>query len=452
MFINSKSITLSIIMSLLLFTRLFAQPAESNIKAPEWSKNLSIYEVNLRQYTQSGTINEFMTKLPKLKEMGVGILWFMPVHPIGEKNRKGTMGSYYAVKDYYGLAPEYGTKEDFKKMVQTIHQMGMYVIIDWVANHTSWDNQLAVEHPEFYTKDSAGNFIPPVADWADVIKLNFENKELWNYMSGAMEYWVKDMGIDGFRCDVAGMVPTPFWQFLRPRLEKIKPVFMLAEWETVEIHNNAFDMTYGWDFMHTMIAVAKGEKKPFDILKQIQKESTIYPVDAYRMRFTTNHDENSWNGTSQERFGKAAGCYNVLSATVPGMFLVYSGQEAGETKRLNFFEKDPIEWKEHPDFTLFQKLIQLKKETPALWNGKHGGEFDVLYGDSTSSVVTFIRYTKEKSVIVCVNLSDKDQQAIIGDRRIKGNLKEWFTGARKSNKGMIEFRLKPFEYQVWIKG
>lgn len=441
-----------IIMNIVLLTTLFGQPSSGSIHAPEWSKNLSIYEVNLRQYTQSGTINEFVTKLPKLKEMGVGILWFMPVHPIGEANRKGTMGSYYAVKDYSAVAPEYGTKEDFAKMVKTAHEMGMYVIIDWVANHTSWDNVWVKDHPEFYTKDSLGKFVPPVADWADVIDLNYDNKQLWESMAQVMEYWVRDMNIDGFRCDVAGMVPTEFWQFLRPRLEKIKPVFMLAEWEKPELHQNAFDMTYGWDFMHTAISVAKGEKKPFSILHQIAKEDSLYPRNAYRMRFTTNHDENSWNGTSKERFGEASSAYNVLAATVPGMFLVYSGQEAGETKRLNFFEKDPIVWQEHPDFQLFQKLIALKKECKPLWNGQYGGEFDILYGDSTSSVVSFIRYTKEKSVVVVANLSDKEQVIVVGDKRIKGNMTEYFSGVRKSNKGLVEFRLKPYAYQIWIKG
>ncbi len=432
-----------------LFSSLFAQPVRG-IAPPEWSKNCSIYEVNLRQYTPGGTIKEFMTHLPRLKAMGVGILWLMPINPIGEVNRKGTLGSYYSVKDYYGLNPELGTKADFAELVKTVHKMGMHLIIDWVANHTAWDNELAKTNPEYFRKDSAGHFAPPVPDWKDVIALNYENKDLWNYMAGALEYWIKEFDIDGYRCDVAGMVPTPFWQYTRPRLEKVKNVFMLAEWEDPKLHENAFDMTYSWTMMKLMIDVAQAKAKPFAIIDSIKSDLKSFPKTAYRMRFTTNHDENSWNGTSTERFGKAVDAANVIAATMPGMFLVYSGQEAGEKKRLDFFERDPIVWDEHPNAALFTKLIALKKQNKSLWNGKYGGEFIPLT-DSATGLIGFQRRMAGNSVVVFANMTDKEQTASINNSSLKGTLKNYFNGQKKSNKGRLDVSLKPYEYQVWVK-
>lgn len=426
-----------------------AQPVR-DIAAPEWSKNVSIYEVNLRQYSAAGTIKEFEKQLPRLKEMCVGILWLMPVNPIGEINRKGSLGSYYAVKDYYGLNSEFGSKEDFAHLVKAVHKLGMHLIIDWVANHTSWDNALAQTNPDFYKKDSAGKFIPPVPDWKDVIALNYDNKKLWDYMTDAMAYWVKTFDIDGFRCDVAGMVPTPFWQYARPRLQKVKPVFMLAEWEDPKLHENAFDMTYGWDVYHAAINAAKGEAKPYLVLKTVQTELQKYPKNAYRMRFTSNHDENSWNGTAPERYGKAAPAAAVLMATLPGMYLVYSSQEAGESKRLNFFDRDPIEWKTDPAAKLIKKLMALKKAEKPLWNGKHGGDFTIL-SDSTSGLIAFSRNSGKQSVIVLINLTDKAQNLDIQNAGLTGPFTEYFSGEKKRINKKLAASVQPFAYQVWIK-
>jgi glycosidase len=326
----------------------------------------------------------------------------------------------------------------------------MYLIIDWVANHTSWDNQLAKTNPDYYKKDSSGKFLPPVPDWKDVIALNYENKKLWDYMTDAMAYWVKTFDIDGFRCDVAGMVPTPFWQYARPRLQKIKPVFMLAESEEPKMHENAFDMTYGWDVYHQAISVVKGEAKPFTVLKIVETELQKYPKNAYRMRFTSNHDENSWNGTAPERFGKAADAAGVLMATLPGMYLVYSGQESGETKRLNFFDRDPIDWKSLTNATLIKKLIELKKTHKALWNGEHGGEF-VPLSDSTNGLIAYARKSGKQTVLVFVNLTDKTQTATVASDKLNGMLKNYFSGEKKSNNGRLDVELQPFAYQVWLK-
>ena len=438
-----------VILSCLFISNIFAQKAET-IAPPSWSKNQAIYEVNLRQYTKSGSIKEFMSKLPKLKEMGVGILWLMPIHPIGVEHRKGTYGSYYSVRDYYGLDSMLGTKADFKKLVKQVHKMGMHIIIDWVANHTAWDNVLTKEHPEYYNHNAKGEFIAPVPDWTDVIDLNYDNKDLWEYMTKALEYWVKEFDIDGYRCDVAGMVPTEFWQFARPRLQKIKPVFMLAEWEDPKLHEKAFDMTYSWDLLHTNIDVAQGKKPAYAIIRLMEKELKSYPANAYRMRFTTNHDENSWNGTSNERLGKAVDAYNVICATLPGMFLVYSGQEAGEPKRLDFFEKDVIAWKSHPNFTLFKNLIHLKKENKALWNGTAGGEFIPLVTDTTSSVISYLRDAGKQAIIVSANLSGTAQQVTLKNEKIQGEFKDFTTGKVVAPADM-KFTLQPYEYKILVK-
>jgi len=459
-----------LIMFLSFFSNLFSQP-KSDINAPKWSYDKNIYEVNLRQYTQSGTIKEFMLHLPRLKELGVGILWFMPIHPIGELNRKGTMGSYYSVKDYKGLDPSLGTKDDFRDMVKEIHNLGMYVIIDWVANHTSWDNVWTTENPDFYKKDSLGKFVPPVADWSDVIALDYNNKKLWTAMTEAMEYWIKEFDIDGYRCDVAGMVPTPFWNSLRPKLDKIKPVFMLAEWESPELHEKAFDMTYSWDLHHVMSEVTSGKKPAKELFTSINKEKKKYPLNSFRMRFTNNHDENSWNGTEFEKFGDAAVPLAVFSATVPGMLLIYNGQEVGNTKRLSFFEKDLIDWEGKTlkpgrnNFTiLYQKLNQLKKDNPSLWNGTMGGDFKPVKNNGNEKVLSFFRqgnnFTAEDErpgrkgkniVLVFINLSPEKQNVSLLRKDNLGKYKDYFTGSvvNFSKKSTIE--LNGWDFKVLIK-
>lgn len=444
-----KYLSFIIIMTFSFLKIGFAQ--KSKIQAPEWSKNLAIYEVNLRQYTPEGTINAFIPHLGKLKDMGIGILWLMPIHPIGELNRKGTLGSYYSVKDYYGIDPALGTKDDFRNLVNTIHSLGMYVIIDWVANHTAWDNELLKTNPKFYTKDKNGNFMPPVPDWQDVVDLNYDNKELHEYMAKALEYWVKEFNIDGYRCDVAGMVPIEFWRMVRPRLDKIKPVFMLAEWEDPVMHKGAFDMTYSWDFYHAMVNLVDEKIKINDIITLIKKEMKKYPKDAFRMRFTTNHDENSWNGTSHERFKANVDLCNVLAATVPGMFLVYSGQEAGETKRLSFFEKDPIHWEAHPHYTLFQKLITLKRNNNALWNGNSGGTFKDFISDDGKKILAFSRVQGRNTVIVLLNFSDKEQPFIGGDKSLSGTFFDLMTGAEERFNGRIKMEIPPHSFKVLVK-
>jgi len=374
--------------------------------APNWTKNANIYEVNLRQYTKEGTLQAFAKELPRLKDMGVDILWFMPIHPIGEKNRKGSLGSYYAVKDYKAVNPEYGNFDDFKMVVEEAHKLGMYVMLDWVANHTSWDNVWVKPHPEYYEKDENGSFISPF-DWTDVIALDYSNKDMRADMIDALKYWVAEANIDGYRCDVASEVPTEFWEEVRPQLQAIKPVFMLAESEQPDLLEEAFDMNYGWEFHHLMNQIAKGEKGPKDILDYLDREKQKKPERAYMMYFITNHDENSWNGTIEERLGDADEAMAVLCWTLGGMPLIYSGQEAANSKRLDFFEKDPIDWKDYPKAGFYQKLNQLKHQEKAIWNGAHGGNFEVVTTDKDDQVLVFKKTKDDDEILVVLNLSPK---------------------------------------------
>jgi len=446
-------LTTVFVMTMFVFSflsRLFAQP-ESTVQSPDWSYDKAIYEVNLRQFTPSGTINEFKEHLPRLKELGADILWLMPIHPIGELNRKGKMGSYYSVKDYFDVDPNLGTKEDFAELVKEIHSLGMYVIIDWVANHTAWDNKWTVEFPDFYKKDAAGNFIPPVADWSDVIALDYNNKKLWEKMTEALEYWVKEFDIDGYRCDVAEMVPIEFWNSLRPELEKFKPVFMLAEAESPGLHFHAFDMSYSWELHHLLERIVKKEKDAAVILNELEKEAKHYPSNSFRMRFTTNHDENSWNGTEFEKFGNGADAMAVLSATIPGMFLIYSGQEAGNSRRLSFFEKDEIDWKESKYFDFYKKLFSFKKENPALWNGDKGGKFKYVLPSDGKSIFSFIREKDDNKIFVVLNLSDKKQNIEFNSQEIAGTYYELFSSDKLNIEEEFIVNLEPWGYKVFVQ-
>lgn len=432
----------------LLFISL--KTSAQNFTPPEWSYNKSIYEVNLRQYTAQGNIKSFQEYLPRLKELEADILWFMPIHPIGEKNRKGTLGSYYSVKDFKAVNPEFGSLEDFKNMVQLIHKMGMYVIIDWVANHTSWDNHWIMEHPDFYTTDSLGNIISPNPDWTDVADLNYDNGKLREAMIDALKFWVEECDIDGYRCDVAGMIPIDFWIEARTELEQIKNVFMLAEWDTPEMHL-AFDMTYDWGTLNVMNGIAKKEKSVVDLIAHLNKNELEFPENAFRMQFTSNHDENSWNGTVFERLGDGAETFAVLTCLIPDMPLVYTGQEAGNNKRLSFFEKDIVDWKEHPMFNIYSKLLQLKKVNKALWNGIEGGE--MIYADCSDdkSVLAFTRSNNEDKIFAVFNLTNNTAEVDISGENMQGSFRNYFSGKLETFSERESFKLNPWEYRLYIR-
>jgi glycosidase len=388
-----------------------------------WSKSANIYEVNIRQYTPQGTFNAFAAHLPQLKKMGADILWIMPVQPIGQKNRKGTLGSYYAVRNYTAVNPEFGTLDDFRSLVKKAHALGMHVIIDWVANHTAWDNPWVQEHSDWYLKNDKGEIYPVTYNegaqpeyWTDVTGLDYSKPGLWKGMTDAMAFWVRETDIDGFRCDVAGKVPTPFWNQARDALDKIKPVFMLAEADKPDLHEHAFDMTYGWDTMGLFKDIAKGKAGVNTIKSFLSNPPMVFPRDAYRMRFTTNHDENSWQGSDTELYGPAFKAMAVLAATLPGMPLIYGGQESGLDKRLEFFEKDPVQWKRYQYAPFYAHLLKLKHDNQALWNGQYGGDVEVLE-TGNDKVFAFRRKMGTNAVSVTVNLSgDKQSYALPGQK------------------------------------
>ncbi|HET6558853.1 MAG TPA: alpha-amylase family glycosyl hydrolase [Prolixibacteraceae bacterium] len=418
---------------------------------PEWSNDAVMYEVNVRQYTPEGTFKAFETHLPRLKELGVEILWFMPIHPISEKNRKGTLGSYYSVRDFKAVNPEFGTMADFKSLVNQAHDMGFKVIIDWVGNHTGWDNQWIADHKEWYTQDSLGNVIPPVADWSDVADLNYENQELRKAMLDALKFWVREANIDGYRCDFAGGVPTDFWETARPALDSIKPVIMLAEnQDQMNLLNKAFNLNYGWKFHHLMNEVAQGKKNAMHLDSLLAVEDSIYPQNTYSLQFTSNHDENSWNGTEYERLGDAVKTMAVLSFTVPGMPLIYTGQEAGLNKRLQFFEKDSIDWTNLEMQEFYKKLIQLKKDQPALWNGEAGGELISISTDMPRMVLAFSREKDQNQVLAVFNMTGQPVEATLEAEK-KGNYKEYFSGETMEIKKGTKVSLDKWGYKVFIK-
>ncbi|MER2599465.1 MAG: alpha-amylase family glycosyl hydrolase [Caldilineales bacterium] len=380
------------------------------VQHPEWSKHAVIYQINTRQFTPQGTLAAAQAQLPRLRQLGVDILWLMPIHPIGEKNRKGSLGSPYSVRDYYQVNPEFGTLEDLKRFVQAAHDAGMYVILDWVANHTAWDNPLVTEHPDWYARDWKGDFRPtPWWDWPDIIDLDYSLSEVRRYMTEALCYWVREADVDGFRCDVAGFVPTDFWNTARRALDAIKPVFMLAEWESRDLHEEAFDMTYGWSWNDTMHQIAQGKANVNSLYVYYSWNEKAYPHDIMRMLFVSNHDHNAWEGTEFERFGPALEATIALSVISEGMPLIYNGQEAGNERRLAFFEKDPIVWRGHPMGELYRRLIACKKANPALWNACWGARMVHVPNHAPQQVFSFVRAQGANKVFAVFNLSAVEQ-------------------------------------------
>jgi len=422
----------------------------SEVVNQDWVKNAVIYEVNIRQYTPEGTFNAFSGHLPRLKSLGVDILWLMPIYPIGQMNRKGELGSYYSVRDYKAINSEFGNLDDFKALVRKIHEMGMHVIIDWVPNHSSWDNILTLEHPDYYKTDEDGNFIAPF-DWTDVIQFDYSNKGLRKYMIDAMKYWLAETDVDGFRYDVAHMVPVDFWEEVRPELEKVKPVFMLAESDQPELNRKAFDETYGWPFHSLMNDIASGKKTANAISTLFSRVDSIYPAGSIIMEFTSNHDENSWNGTEYERLDGGVKTFAVLAAMVPGMPLIYSGQEVGMNKRLKFFEKDTIEWKESEMTDFFKNLISLKHRNEALWNGKFGGTLTRITSTNNKAVYAFLREKGKDRVFVVLNLTKEPAVVTLKGKLYRGSYRDVFSGKDVSFRKDESIALQPWDFRVYEK-
>jgi glycosidase len=389
-------------------------------------------------------------KLPELKQLGVTILWLMPIHPVGEEKRKGTLGSPYSVKDYYGINPEFGNLDDFKGLVKKSHEQGLKIIIDLVANHTSWDSKMFTEHPEWFTKDSTGKSVPPVADWSDVVDLNYNNAELRRYMIDMLKYWVRDVGLDGFRCDVAEMVPTEFWNEARAALDSIRPVIMLSEGQYPEHHLKAFDLTYSWNMYGSMAMVLKGEKPASEFDAVLTREASAYPKGSIRMRFSSNHDENAWDRPDVEKFGiNGAFLAAVLVNTIPGAPLLYNGQEAANDKKLGLFEKFEIDWTKGKEFREFYaKLYAIRKSNPSL----AVGEYQNVKNNMADQVYTFIRTDGKNTVLVALNFLNNEctAQLELPQKYSSAKLTNAFTGKQASYKNAEKITLPKFGYKLFI--
>lgn len=412
---------LIILFAAIFFHACAETPKISKKEAPfsiEQIKDGVIYEVNVRQYSEGGTFDEFTQDIPKLKNLGIKVIWLMPIHPISKEKRKGELGSYYSISDYKDVNPEFGNKESFDRLVQTAHQNEMLVIIDWVANHTGWDHPWITSNPDFYTQNEAGEIIDPINPetgeswgWTDVADLNFDNQEMQDEMISAMEYWVREHDLDGFRFDAAHSCPVDFWKKSMERLTKIKPLFTLAEsdgyhpggFELVEI----FDMSYNWSGHHVLNEIAQKHKTTDAVLENIRTNTKDYSPEHILMNFTSNHDENSWAGTVFERLDGGVKTFAALTYFLPGMPLIYNGQEYGLDKRLAFFKKDFIEKKETDLFAFYSRLAALKQQFSQLDIDKNV-QFSIIEL-SNSNAVLFKREINNEALYFLANLTNEVQ-------------------------------------------
>lgn len=422
---------------------------------PEWTRDAVIYQLNQRQLTPEGTFRAAERHLPRIRDLGVDIVWLMPVNPIGEVNRKGSLGSPYAVKDYLAVNPEFGDLDDLRSFVRTAHDLGLRVILDWVANHTAWDNVLVQEHPEWYARDWKGDFRPtPWWDWDDIIDLDYDQPGLRRYMTEAMTYWVREADVDGFRCDVAGFVPIDFWEQVRRELEQVKPVFLLAEWETRDLHTRAFDASYAWSWNESMHRIAHGRDDLEPLRVYYAWNARAWPRDSMRMTFVSNHDKNAWEGTEFEQFGDALEAAIVLSVVGEGIPLIYSGQEAGSDKRLLFFDKDEIDWREHELGDFYRRLFALKKQHRALWNGAWGAPMVRVPNSEESAVLSFVRAHEgdeegdADTVFAVLNLSAVQREVAFGEGPHHGSYVDVFTGEPVEVGADARMTLPPWGYVV----
>jgi alpha-amylase len=425
----------------------------SAFQPPSWALHTNIYEVNMRQYTAEGTFRAFAAHLPRLKDMGVHTLWFMPITPISLKERQGTLGSYYACSSYTAINPEFGTAKDFKKLVSLAHEMGFKVIIDWVANHTGWDHEWTKQHPHWYKKESDGNFKRP-AGMEDIIELDFTNPALRNAMVDAMKHWVQEFNIDGFRCDLAFWVDLSFWKEARKELEKIKPLFWLGEFDPLDspAYTEVFDAAYTWAWMHKAEEFYKKNLSLKELLSVLYSYDAVTSANFSPVWFTTNHDENSWNGTEYEKYGDMAKLLSVFSCTWCGIPLIYSGQELPNKKRLKFFNKDQIDWDDKPalhDFYL--KLLHVHSSNPALQAGDMETKPQVIKTDKEHHVLTFLRKKANHEVLVVLNFSEAEQTLNFIDSWIYGRFRNIFTEEIFHITGDSAILLKPWDYLVYEK-
>ena len=415
-----------------------------------------LYEMNLRQLTPEGTFAAAIKRLAFLRSVGVDAIWLMPIYPIGEQGRKGSLGSYYSIRDYKGINPEFGTAEEFRKFVDAAHALGMKVLLDWVANHTARDARWISEKPtDWYERDERGEAKVPW-DWTDTAKLNYANHDVWLGQIDAMRYWVEEFKVDGFRCDMAMLLPIEFWQEASAELHRIKPdIFMLAEAEEDNLFNGAFNMSYQWNVHHIMVDIAKGARRVWDLRNAIHSERARYPREAMRMSFTSNHDENSWSGSEQQRFGAALEVMTTMTFLMPStMPLIYTGQEVGYNHSFEFFERDAIPeaaYIENRTTELYRRLTALKHRERSLDAGEWGGEVIEIENNAKDCMMTFVREVEGSRVVAIMNLSPYTIHADFRTGIYAGDYVDAMSGEHVYLDEHVERDIAPWCYQILIK-
>ena len=423
---------------------------------PEWSYSAVLYEMNIRQLTPEGTLRAAEEKLEFLRSMGIDAIWLMPIYPIGEEGRKGSLGSYYSIKDYCAVNPEFGTMEDFDSFVAKAHALGMKVLLDWVANHTARDAKwLKTKSADWYEREADGTAKVPW-DWTDTAKLNYANRDVWRGQIESMRFWIEKHNIDGFRCDMAMLVPVEFWQQVSTVLHAVKPdVFMLAEAEELNLFDNAFDMCYAWEIHHMMCDIAKGERRVWDLRNTLYTDRQRYPESAMKMMFTSNHDENSWSGSEFDRFGAAREAMTALTFVwEAAMPLIYTGQEVGYNHSFEFFERDHIptaEYKAGTDTELYRKLIELKHSQAALQAGERGGRTIEIENNAKDCLMTFVREKGDSRVMAIMNLSPYTIHANYNNGIYAGDYTNAITGERVTLPVEFEQDIEPWGYTLLYK-
>ncbi len=418
-------------------------------ESPDWVKEAVIYCAYPRSASPEGTFTGIEKRLPELRGIGVTVLWLMPIHPVGLRNRKGSLGSPYSVRDYYAINPEFGTLAEFQHLLNAAHDTGLKVILDLVANHTSWDSRLIEQHPEWFTRDSTGKIVSPNSDWTDVADLDYSKKRLRGYMMEMMEWWVREMGIDGFRCDVSELVAHDFWVEAAKRLRPIKPVMMLSEGSLPEQHLSAFDLTYSWNLYDLLDPLIKG-RPASDLGALLQAESREYPRGSLRLRFNTNHDKNAWDSPAVLKFGDALKLTAVLIATIPGVPLLYTGEEVANDKKLSLFEKIAVDWNRPKDMeTLYTGLFQLRKKHSALSEGAFAE-----VPTTSDRLCAFLRTDTDDRVLTVLNFS---ADSVWGELHIPPAMEDgrpmkgYYSGIDLVPSGQVQVKLPPRGYEIFVR-
>lgn len=450
---------LFLLLAALTFVSCTNRPQEGTccgeMRHPKYAYSASIYELNVRQLTEEGTFRAAEAVLPEIQQAGVDIIWVMPCQPIGELTRKGTLGSYYSIRDYCAINPEFGTMDDFRHFLSTAHQMGFKVILDWVANHTSPDHAWTA-NPDWHMRDAEGKLMIQY-DWTDISKLNYDNQNMRQAMKQCMHYWMDSIGIDGFRCDVAGEIPVDFWNDVMAELRATHPdMFTLAENEdkAFDMCETAFNMYYGWELHHLINNVAQGKNTVDDLWSYFNKVDTTLQPSAIRMNFTSNHDENSWNGTEQERLGNANLMFAAFTYIIPGMPMIYTGQPSGNHHRLAFFEKDCIDRVENaPEMALYHQMDSIRTANKALWANEKGGDFRRVPCDN-DKIFACVRHKEckgcgvDNTVIALFNMSDQEQEVTLDLTGLEGKYTCMCCKHQKKFGSSKTIKLRPWAYKI----